>query len=133
MAISFDKALGIHQYSVGIRSERAEVLANNIANVDTPNFKAQDMDFDQALEQAQRGQSSGMKMAATDDRHFDLGIEPVAGLAYRIPMQPDTGDGNTVDLDMERNQFMQNNLEQQMSLEFLGGKFTGMRKAIRGD
>ncbi|SDK05609.1 MULTISPECIES: flagellar basal body rod protein FlgB [Ferrimonas] len=133
MAISFDKALGIHQHTLGVRSKRAEVLANNIANADTPNYKAQDVDFEQALNQAKSGQSGGLSMSKTHDKHFDLGLEPTAGLAYRVPLQPDTGDGNTVDLNVERNNFMQNNLEQQMTLEFLGGKFQGMRKAIRGE
>ncbi|TKB47262.1 flagellar basal body rod protein FlgB [Ferrimonas sediminicola] len=132
MAISFDKALGIHQHTLGIRSQRAEVLANNIANADTPGYKAQDVDFDQALSQAKTAQG-GLSMAKTHQNHFKLGLEPAAGLAYRVPLQPDTGDGNTVDLNIERNNFMQNNLEQQMTLEFLGGKFQGMRKALRGE
>ncbi|WP_417349256.1 flagellar basal body rod protein FlgB [Ferrimonas sp.] len=132
MAISFDKALGIHQHTLGIRSQRAEVLANNIANADTPGYKAQDVDFDQALSQAKTAQG-GISMSKTHEDHFNIGREPIGGLAYRVPLQPDTGDGNTVDVNIERNNFMQNNLEQQMTLEFLGGKFQGMRKALRGE
>lgn len=45
MSISFDKALGIHEQALSFRAQRAEVLANNIANADTPNYKARDLDF----------------------------------------------------------------------------------------
>ena len=48
MSISFDKALGIHEKALGFRAQRAEVLANNIANADTPNYKARDLDFQSA-------------------------------------------------------------------------------------
>ena len=49
MSISFDKALGIHEQALGFRAQRAEVLANNIANADTPNYKARDLDFSKVL------------------------------------------------------------------------------------
>ena len=45
MSISFDKALGIHEKALGFRAQRAEVLANNVANADTPNYKARDLEF----------------------------------------------------------------------------------------
>ncbi|GAA4890590.1 flagellar basal body rod protein FlgB [Ferrimonas pelagia] len=131
MAISFDKALGIHQHSMGVRAERAEVLSSNIANADTPGYKARELDFEQALAGATQRQSFGL--SRSHDKHFDVNIDPQPGLLYRTPMHPDTGDGNTVDLQTERNMFMQNTLEYQMSLGFLDGKFAGMKKAIRGD
>ena len=62
MAISFDKALGVHQYTLGVRSQRAEVLSSNIANADTPNYKARDVDFAKAMNSAQSRQS-GLAMA----------------------------------------------------------------------
>jgi flagellar basal-body rod protein FlgB len=54
-------------------------------------------------------------------------------MKYRIPTQPDTGDGNTVDLDLERNLFMQNQIRHQASLDFLGSKFKNLTKAIKGE
>lgn len=132
MAISFDNALGIHQYTLGIRAQRAEVLSSNIANADTPHYKARDVNFSSALESAVSHQK-GMRMAATSEKHFDLQALTQQNVQYRVPDQPDTGDGNTVDTQKEQQTFMQNTLEYQMSLDFLDGKFSGMRKAIRGD
>ncbi|GGZ12019.1 flagellar basal body rod protein FlgB [Shewanella fodinae] len=132
MAISFDKALGIHQYTLGIRAQRAEVLSSNIANADTPNYKARDVDFNAALQNAV-GKQQSMQMAATAENHFDMKSLVQENVKFRIPNQPDTGDGNTVDMQEEQQAFMQNALEYQMSLGFLDGKFSGMKKAIRGD
>ena len=56
MALSFDKAFGVHQYTLGVRAKRAEVLSSNIANADTPGYKARDIDFAQALQDAQHQQ-----------------------------------------------------------------------------
>ncbi|MCH1920605.1 flagellar basal body rod protein FlgB [Shewanella sp. A3A] len=132
MAISFDNALGVHQYTLGIRAQRAEVLSSNIANADTPHYKARDVNFSSALESAVSHQK-GMRMMATSEKHFDLQALTQQNVQYRVSDQPDTGDGNTVDMQKEQQTFMQNTLEYQMSLDLLGGKFTGMRKAIRGD
>jgi len=130
MAISLDKAFGIHQHALLVRSERAEVLASNIANADTPGYKAKDIDFADALANAQKNQS--YKMSKTNDKHFDLSIDIDPSKKYRNPMQPDTGDGNSVDVQVERNLFMQNSMEYQASLRFLNGKIKAMNKALSG-
>ncbi|CAM3999056.1 flagellar basal body rod protein FlgB [Shewanella insulae] len=131
MAISFDKALGIHQYTLGIRSARAEVISSNIANADTPHYKAKDLDFDKAL-QAARTAQGGLAMSRSNEKHFDLAALSQQHISYRVPNQPDTGDGNTVDIQQEQSEFMQNALEYQMSLGFLDGKFSGLKKALKG-
>ncbi|MGL6000674.1 MAG: flagellar basal body rod protein FlgB [Plesiomonas sp.] len=136
MAISFDQALGVHQYTPGLRNQRTEILASNIANADTPGYKARDMDFSQALDQAVTQASSNLQrssLSMTDERHISAASDFSGTTAYRIPNQPDAGDGNTVDLQVERNLFMENSIEYQASLQFLGGKFSGLKKAIRGD
>ncbi len=131
MAISFDKALGVHQHTVGIRSKRAETLASNLANANTPGFKAKDIDFQRALNAATSGSSMGM--SRTHERHIVASASRSSGeQKFRVPNQPDTGDGNTVDAQLERNIFMQNSLEYQTSLDFLGSKFKNMTKAIKG-
>lgn len=130
MAISFEKALGISQYTVGVRSQRAELLASNIVNADTPHYKARDMDFAQAMKMAKSNLSTSM--ARTHDKHFNVTTTSNESVAYRVPDQPDTGDGNTVDVQVERNLYMQNALEYQSSLQFLGGKFKSLRLAIKG-
>ncbi|NMH65535.1 flagellar basal body rod protein FlgB [Shewanella salipaludis] len=132
MAISFDKALGVHQYTLGVRAQRAEVLSSNIANADTPHYKARDVNFASAMQTAQSKQH-GLRTSVTNEKHFDLAALSQQNVQYRVPDQPDTGDGNTVDVQHEQSAFMQNALEYQMSLGFLDSKFSGLRKAIRGD
>lgn len=130
MAINFDNALGIHQYSVGVRERRAEVLASNIANADTPGYKAQDLSFEDALASATQGR--GFNLSKTSDRHIAGFKDFNTDLGYRVPNQPDTGDGNTVDVQTERSNFMENSMEYQASLSFLSSKIQTMRKAIKG-
>ncbi len=133
MAISFDKALGIHQYTVGVRERNAELISTNIAQANTPGFKSKGMDFKKALQAASSGASfsldrtNGRHIAATFDTNMSGEVQ------YRLPTQPDTGDGNTVDVDLERNLFMQNQLRHQASLDFLGSKFKNLTRAIRGE
>ncbi|WP_434356363.1 flagellar basal body rod protein FlgB [Parasalinivibrio latis] len=131
MAISFDKALGVHQYTVGVREKRAEVLSSNIANANTPGYKAQDLDFKRALSAATSGANIGL--SRTNSRHIAASTTVSGEKMYRVPDQPDTGDGNTVDMQVEQNLFMQNALEYQASLDFLGSKFKNMTKALKGE
>ncbi|MFT5879792.1 MAG: flagellar basal-body rod protein FlgB [Moritella sp.] len=131
MAINFDKALGVHQYSVGVRERRAEVLASNIANADTPGFKAKDLSFKDALASATQGR--GFNLSKTSEHHISGFKDVGTDLQFRIPNQPDTGDGNTVDVQTERASFMQNSMEYQASLSFLSSKIQTMRKAIKGE
>jgi len=132
MSINFEKALGVHAAALTIRSKRAEVLANNLANSDTPNFKAKDINFSEALLQAKVNQTSSLKR--THESHLDsqLGSD-IPGLSYRIPFQPDTGDGNTVDAQVEQAKFAENAMQYQASLRFLDGKIKGLIKAIKGE
>ncbi|MCG7563630.1 MULTISPECIES: flagellar basal body rod protein FlgB [Pseudoalteromonas] len=133
MAISFDKALGVHPHTMLIRSQRAEILASNIANADTPGYKAKDIDFGQAFKAAKSAQLSGNKMVRTNENHLSGGTQLNNGVElYRTPNQADTGDGNSVDIQVERNLYVQNALEYQASLNFLSGKFKGLKKALSG-
>ncbi len=77
MSISFDKALGIHEKALGFRAQRAEVLANNIANADTPNYKARDMDFSSVLAAETSKQQGGrFAMDRTNSRHIEAEGSP---------------------------------------------------------
>ena len=130
MAISFDNALGIHQKAIQVRADRSEVLANNIANADTPNFKARDLDFKAML----NGQMDNvLKAETTNSNHSATVIHPdfAADMMYRIPTQPSV-DGNTVDVQEEVAAFGQNTLAYQASFEFLNSKFKGIKFAIKG-
>ena len=132
MAINFEKALGIHQYTLGVRSRRTEILASNITNADTPQYKAKDINFKNALNAAKSG--TGVSLNRTNNFHHLGQSSSMAqnGLLYRNSNQPDTGDGNTVDLEVERNLFMKNSLEYQASLDFLNSKISSLRQAIKG-
>lgn len=132
MAISFDSALGIHEQALNARVRRAEVLANNLANADTPGFKARDIDFQSALAQAQA--ASDFEMARSHAGHMGVNDSGGAGdeLLYRVPQQPSI-DGNTVDTQQEQSRFMRNAMDFQASFQFLNSRFTGLTKAIKGE
>ena len=130
MAINFDKAFGLHPLGMELRSQRAEIIASNIANADTPGYKAKDMDFQKALAQASQQQKMGM--TRTHEKHLDTRININNNVDFRVPDQPDTGDGNTVDVQLERNLYLTNSLEYQASVQFLTGKIKGLKKAITG-
>lgn len=134
MAITFDKALGIHDAALRFRSQRAEVLANNLANTDTPNYKARDLDFQAALRGEMQQRSSQLNMATTRSGHIGgrSMVNDDPSLLYRIPTQPSI-DGNTVDDQVEHAQFMQNAMDFQASYTFLNSKFKGLTRAIKGD
>jgi flagellar basal-body rod protein FlgB len=134
MAINFDKALGVYESALRLRAQRAEVLSSNLVNVDTPNFKARDFNFHQALSQAVNRQSSGADIVQTQNQHLGSGsgVPGLNSLAYRTPSQPSI-DGNTVDEHMEHAEFMSNNLEFQTSFTLLNGRFKSLLSAIRGE
>jgi len=135
MAITFDSALGIHQYALQARVQRAEILANNLANADTPGFKARDIDFQAIMKQAQ-STASGFDINTTHSGHITEGGSAPGSLSdndllYRTPHQPSV-DGNTVDTQQEQSRFMRNAMEYQASFQFLNGKISGLKKAISG-
>jgi flagellar basal-body rod protein FlgB len=133
MSISFENALGIHESALRFRSERAAVLANNLANIDTPDFKAKDLDFKQALGQ-QMKKAGQFDASTTNDRHISAASLTGLGddLLYRTPQQPSI-DGNTVEDQIEHAEYMKNALAFQASFQFLNNKFLGLRSAIRGE
>ncbi|MCV6612697.1 MAG: flagellar basal body rod protein FlgB [Amphritea sp.] len=132
MAISFDRALGIHDDAVTVRVKRAEILANNIANSDTPNYKARDLDFQSMLDGAMGNQQ--LQMAQTQSGHNSSVIDPdfASELMYRIPNQASV-DGNTVDLQEEMARYTENAVDYQASFHFLNKKFKGLTNAIKGE
>jgi flagellar basal-body rod protein FlgB len=132
MSISFDSALGVHADALRIRSQRAELLASNLANTDTPNYKARDIDFQAAMKMATSGQSSGLNTSHSNHISASADRFDSPDIKYRTTMQ-DSLDGNTVDEQIEQAQFMQNSVQYQASLNFLGGKFKSLLTAIRGE
>ncbi len=135
MSISFDKALGIHEQALGFRAKRAEVLANNITNADTPNYKARDLDFSAVLaEQNDKANKGAFGLNLTNNRHIEAqGVSSGdESLQYRTPMQPSI-DQNTVDAQLEQSNYAQNAVEFQASFTLLNSKFKGLVAALRGE
>jgi len=135
MTISFSNALGIHEQALEVRVRRAEVLANNLANADTPGFKARDVDFKAILGEQMSGKDLGstLKMDTTNGKHLPFGFDGGSeALLYRKPSQPSV-DGNTVDTQQETAEFMKNTMQYQSSFQFLNGKFKSLVHAIRGE
>lgn len=134
MGISFDKALGVHQAALQLRTQRASLLAGNLANADTPNYQAKDIDFQAALKAQMGTSTSSLTMKSTAKGHINQSSVKAgeAETLYRIPGQPSI-DGNTVDEQVEHAEFMKNNLEFQATFTFLNSKFKGLTKAIRGE
>ena len=129
MSISFENALGVLPGTLQYRTERAEILAGNIANVDTPGYQARDLDFDRMLGQ----QKAMLTLQKTNPHHLALpnseGVQ--AAMVDRDIEQP-SADGNSVDLAIEQAGFMQNRMEFETSFTFLNMKFQGLQRAIAG-
>lgn len=132
MPSKLDNVLGIHESALRLRAHRAELLASNLANADTPNYKARDIDFKGLLADAQAIQQ-GSGLRATHARHLtEGGTAEAPESLYRIPEQPAV-DGNTVDGQREKSEYMQNAIQYQASLHFIDGQLKILRTAIRGD
>ncbi|WP_246211226.1 flagellar basal body rod protein FlgB [Vogesella oryzae] len=121
------------QRSLDLRAARAEVIAGNIANADTPGYKAVDFDFAKALEAQTSSQDGSLGMTLTNGRHMaGHGLQPAgASLQYRSAVQRSI-DGNSVDMDVERSAFTDNALKYQSTLTFLGRRISGLMDAIKG-
>ncbi|MCL1073481.1 flagellar basal body rod protein FlgB [Shewanella dokdonensis] len=106
-----------------LRLERAEIIAGNLANVDTPGFKARDIDYNSVMQDVQQ------QVQLTSGSHVDMTTEHP--LMYRIPYQP-SADGNSVELNVEQANFAKNTMDFQTSMTFLNMKINGLYSAIKG-
>jgi len=136
MSISFNNALGLYESALTLRSERASVLSSNMANVNTPNYKARDIDFHAQLKQQMRGESGQIRMSASNPAHMGYSSSGSnfrfsSERLYRQPQQPSI-DGNTVEEQVEHAEFMKNSVEFQVAFTFLNSRFKGLGKAIGG-
>jgi flagellar basal-body rod protein FlgB len=135
MSISFDRALGIHEEALAFRAQRAEVLANNIANADTPHYKARDLDFAAVLaEQSEKQNGKHFGLNRTDSQHIAAdGIQLAdPALRYRTPFHPSI-DQNSVDMQQEQANYAENAVQFQASFTLLNSKFKGLVSALRGE
>ena len=123
-----ENPFGIHEKAVSLRNERMELISANIANADTPHFKAKDLDFQKIL--------SGLNpspMASTNFRHFETGgSEGANGLVFRTPYSSSV-DGNTVEINVEQAAYGEAAVQYQATLQFLESRISSIRKSLRGE
>lgn len=134
MVNKLDDLLRFHQTALSLRAARQELLASNIANADTPNYKARDVNFADALKNAMAGTSTELPVVKTSPQHLEgnTGSSIMgAPVMYRKPIQA-SADGNTVDMDVERAQFADNALRYEASVMFVNAKLKGLLTAIQG-
>jgi flagellar basal-body rod protein FlgB len=132
MASKIDNALSFQQQALGLRAQRQQILAGNIANADTPYYQARDFDFSTALKEAVAGRSSGaLALVTTAQAHLPGTAEAgTARLLYRKPVQA-SADGNTVDMDVERAQFSENAVQYEASLSFITAQIKLLTAAVQ--
>jgi flagellar basal-body rod protein FlgB len=124
-----DRAFGVHAEALQLRARRGELLASNLANADTPNYKARDMDFRNVLRAAQ----ADTALDTTHAGHLRTqGDGSRVQTLYRVPSHASL-DGNTVDTQVEQAKFAENAVRYRTSLRFLSGKVSGLMKAIKGE
>ncbi len=133
-----DQQLATLTKATNLRGYRQELLASNIANADTPNYKARDIDFKAALSGAISGRASGaLAMSRTAEKHLggEGGAVPSAPYGaqalYRTEFQAAV-DGNTVNMDVERSAFAENAVQLESSLTFIREEFRRLQTAIQG-
>jgi flagellar basal-body rod protein FlgB len=135
MGLNLDQYVSVHASALEVRSRRGELIANNLANADTPGYKARDLDFRAAMARAGGEATNGVTLSTTQAGHIGGASAANAtanpDLKYRIPLAPAL-DGNTVDAQIEQASFAENSVRYQATLTFLNSKFRGLLTAILG-
>jgi flagellar basal-body rod protein FlgB len=129
---SIEQSLSVFSQALNLRTQLHQVLASNIANADTPNYKARDFSFETAMQNAMSGRSDvgRVDMARTSAGHIARsGAGGSADFKYRSETQSAV-DGNTVDMDVERAQITENAMQYQILTQLITNKFQGIRSAL---
>jgi len=133
MAINFDKAFGIHDKALLLFERRTQLLSENIANADTPGYKARDIDFDRVLNAQGLNQGQKLKMQATHQGHIDPSQQAFAEDVQYRKVEQSAADGNTVDVQKEKAAFAENSMRYQTTMHILSRRISGLKNAFRGD
>lgn len=133
MKTLLDNQLRGHQSALNLQAHRQQLLASNIANADTPNYKARDIDFREALKGSVAGRLGPLALSATRSGHLGANVgHPLdAFTRYRTESQSSV-DGNTVNMDTERAAFAENAVHYEASITFINGLLRSMQTAITG-
>lgn len=134
MINKLDKELNFHHQALSLRAARQELLSSNVANADTPNFKAKDIDFASVLHEklSLTTNLNKVNLNTTSPTHINSAAQGVFGdnILYRVPLQP-SADGNTVDMDMERTRFADNAIKYDASITFINNEFRNLTLAMQ--
>ena len=127
-----DNELGFHQRALSLRAYRQQVLASNIANADTPHYKARDIDFKASLQGAMGSVGGQLNLARTTSRHLASGDGAPVGakLLYRTETQSSV-DGNTVGMDVERAAFAENAVQYEAGITFINQMLRHIQSALQ--
>lgn len=125
-----DKVIGFQARALSVQAKRNEVIATNLANVDTPGYKARDLDFKEAM---QRYNGELIDLTADQQGHITMSNEPFGMMSMKFrPSLESSLDGNNVDKEMETAAFAKNVFDYQASLTYLNASISTLRKAIKG-
>jgi len=131
MPVNFEKVFGVHDDALLLFERRTQLLSENIANADTPGYKARDIDFNKVLQNAKS--QSGIKLQTTNKGHINPSSDKFStGIQFR-EVEQSSADGNTVDTQKEKAAFAENSLRYQTTLSFLTRKISGLKTAFRGE
>jgi len=130
MPVNFNNAFGIHDDALLLFERRTQLLSENIANADTPNYKARDIDFNAVL---QRAKNDSVKMRTTNKSHISLAQQAYSNDVQYREVQQSAADGNTVDTQKEKAAFAENAMRYQLSMNIMSRKIKGLKTAFRGE
>ncbi len=129
--MNLDSVFGIHEKALDIRSKRTEILASNMANSDTPGYKARDIDFKSVFSNAMN--DNGERLVTTNGAHItDNQTILESEVKYRVPLQT-KADGNTVDNQVENAKFAENSMRYIASIKFLDMNIKNLMLSLRGE
>jgi len=133
MSFAFGSSFNLHEQALYLQERRTELLSANLANAETPHYKAKDFDFKASLQAAVRNPFGNKTLSETNQKH----IQPTNSgfnfeMLFRMPYQASL-DGNTVESQVEMAEFNDNAIRHMASLRFLNGKIKTLMTAIRGD
>ena len=122
-----NEIFGVHEKAMVLRQRRLALLGQNIANADTPHYKAKDIDFKKIM-----AKETDLSIKLSQSGHMNGTSSRQAGLVYRTPNNP-SADGNTVELNYEQAQFGRESARYSATLQFLENRIGGIRRALRGE
>lgn len=132
MLSRLDQVLGFHEQAMALRAKRQQLIAANIANADTPNYKARDFNFAQTLQAVQGINNNLVNLEKTSPAHFSAADSGLAPQVFKKPYQQNNFDLNTVDLDVERQAFADNAVHYEADVSFAHDQIKGLLSVLQG-